>query len=214
MTIEETLWTYQLQPGHNGVVEIADVGRDDLAKFIALMGPDIVGAEIGVAAGKYSEVLMNANPNMTLYGVDPWEPYPTYKDYVKESTFNQLLSDTHERMDRFPNYHFVRKYSMDAVNDFEDGSLDFVYIDANHSEPYVSQDINEWAKKVKKGGVVSGHDYARIKRENGESSKNWAVIPALDKYRKENLILLYIWGLNAKDGRKRDSARSWMFLKP
>lgn len=212
--MEQKLWAqYQLQTGHNGVIEIADVGRDDLAKFIAEMGTDITGAEIGVAAGQYSETLMEANPNMTLYGVDPWEPYPTYKDYVKESTFNQLFTDTHMRVDRFPNYKFVRKYSMDAVNDFTTGQLDFVYIDANHSEPYVSQDITEWAKKVKKGGIVSGHDYARIRRENGESSKNWAVIPALDEYRKNNPIRLYIWGLNAKNGLKRDSARSWMFFK-
>ena len=49
---------------------------------------------------------------------------------------------------------------MDAVKDFADRSLDFVYIDANHEPQFVEEDIREWSKKVKVGGIVSGHDYA------------------------------------------------------
>ncbi len=214
--MEQKLWAnFTLQTGHNGVMEIKDADRGDLAKFIAEMGPNITGVEVGVAAGQYSETLMKANPTMNLYGVDPWEPYNTYKDYVKKSTFSQLLADTHSRMDKYPTYHFVRKYSMDALSDFEDNSLDFVYIDANHSDPWVTQDITEWTKKVKKGGIVSGHDYARIKGRNGEDSKNWVVIQALDTYRQDHPIRLYIWGLNSKADRslKRDGSRSWMFFR-
>ena len=37
-------------------------------------------------------------------------------------------------------------------------SLDFVFIDASHIYKYVAEDIDLWEPKVKKGGLVSGHD--------------------------------------------------------
>jgi len=50
---------------------------------------------------------------------------------------------------------------MDAVKVFDDESLDFIFIDGNHSFEFVTNDIAEWGKKVKKGGIISGHDYFR-----------------------------------------------------
>lgn len=195
------------------VIEIPNVTRDDLAEFIAEVGSKL-GVEVGVAAGDYSETLMKANPTMHLYGVDPHEGYRGYKDFVREGTFNKMLEDAHARLDKYPTYEFIREYSVPASERFFDGELDFVYIDANHSEPYVTQDIEAWAPKVKSGGIVAGHDYARIKGNDLEDSKNWAVIPAITKYAKDNGHQLYIWGLEAKlPGLKRDGSRSWMFVQ-
>jgi len=53
---------------------------------------------------------------------------------------------------------------MEAVEDFKDESLDFVYIDGHHGFRYVAEDLCEWTQKVKKGGIVSGHDYALNKK--------------------------------------------------
>ena len=196
------------------VIEIPNVTRDDLAALFADLGFK-KGAEIGVAAGEYSEIIMKANPQLeVLYGIDPWEPYKGYKDFVRLGTFDSLEKQAHDKLDRFPNYVFVKEYSVKASQKFEDGSLDFVYIDANHSEPWVSQDIAVWAPKVRAGGIVAGHDYARIRGNDLEDSKNWAVIPAITKYAKENGHQLYIWGLEAKlPGLKRDGSRSWMFIQ-
>src|SRR3990167_166244 len=149
----------KLRIGPEGVIEIADTGRDDLAKFMT--EDATVGVEVGVAFGGYSDVLMKSNPDMKLYGVDSYTTYKGYKDYALNSTMRKLKEDAHALLDKYPNYTFVEKFSMDAVKDFEDESLDFVYIDANHGEPYVTDDITQWAKKVKSGGVVSGHDYGR-----------------------------------------------------
>jgi ubiquinone/menaquinone biosynthesis C-methylase UbiE len=48
---------------------------------------------------------------------------------------------------------------MEALDNFPDGSLDFVYIDGNHSIRYATEDIYEWYRKVRPGGAISGHDY-------------------------------------------------------
>lgn len=195
------------------VIEIPNATRDDLAALAHELDLK-VGVEVGVAAGQYSYTLAKANPQMKLYGVDPYIGYDGYRDYTRKSTFDGLMENAHKLLDPFPNYEFIRKPSVEASKDFGDGSLDFVYIDANHAEPYVSQDINAWAPKVRKGGIVAGHDYARIKGKNGEPHTNWAVIQAIQKYVKDNNKELFVWGLEAKlPGLKRDAARSWMFFQ-
>jgi predicted O-methyltransferase YrrM len=46
-----------------------------------------------------------------------------------------------------------------AANNFVDGSLEFVFIDANHEYEPIKADIKAWLPKVRKGGVLAGHDY-------------------------------------------------------
>lgn len=196
------------------VIEIPDVTRDDLAALFHELEYK-VGAEIGVAGGDYSEVIMRHNPQLELmYGVDPYLSYDGYKDFKRLGTFTALEQSAHQKLDRYPSYLFKKELSVEAADYFDDGELDFVYIDANHSEPYVSQDIEAWTPKVRKGGIVAGHDYARIKAKGGENSTNWAVIPAINKFTKEHGYQLFIWGLEAKiPGLKREGSRSWMFTK-
>ncbi len=55
-----------------------------------------------------------------------------------------------------------------------DESLDFVYIDADHRFDYVMEDLIAWGRKVRKGGIISGHDYYRF--------RNAGVVPAVDVY--------------------------------
>lgn len=53
----------------------------------------------------------------------------------------------------------IRKKSIDASLDYEDGSIDIIFIDADHSYESVIQDINCWLPKVKQNGILAGHDY-------------------------------------------------------
>jgi predicted O-methyltransferase YrrM len=55
--------------------------------------------------------------------------------------------------------NFLSMTSVEAANSFPDESLDFVFIDASHTYENVLQDIKAWLPKVKKGGIISGHDY-------------------------------------------------------
>jgi hypothetical protein len=57
------------------------------------------------------------------------------------------------------NCEFIKAFSMDAVKNFKDNSLDFVFIDGNHTFEYAINDIAEWGKKVRPGGIISGHDF-------------------------------------------------------
>jgi hypothetical protein len=116
-----------------------------------------VGAEIGVERGKHAFVLCNCIPDLKLYCIDVWEVYEGNLDYAK--VIKHYYTEAQGRLSGL-NCVFVKKFSMDAVKDFSNESLDFVYIDAAHDFKNVAMDICEWAKKVKPGGIVYGHDFS------------------------------------------------------
>lgn len=117
------------------------------------------GAEIGVYNGEKS-ILLDRYLNLDkLYLIDP---YIVYKDVSINDS--QKVHDTRYNMICFmfennSNIEIIRKKSRDAINDIPDNSLDFVYIDADHSYEEIKWDIENWIKKVRKGGIISGHDY-------------------------------------------------------
>jgi predicted O-methyltransferase YrrM len=47
----------------------------------------------------------------------------------------------------------------EAYKLFEDESIDFLFIDADHSFEAVKKDLKLWYPKVKTGGIIAGHDY-------------------------------------------------------
>ena len=114
-------------------------------------------------------------------------------------------------MEPYSNYRIIRKLSMEAVKEFEDGSLDFVYIDGNHTLPYVIRDIIEWARKVRVGGMVTGHDY----RESVRLKSNNHVVHAVNCYTRSYRIQpWFLFGRKAKlPGEVRDNSRSWGWVK-
>lgn len=121
-----------------------------------------VGAEIGVSRGYYSKILLRSIPNLKLYGIDPWLKYEGYIELNNaqgQQTTDENLDVAMKRLSPYKNMIFVRKFSMDAVKEFADNSLDFVFIDGNHSFEFVVNDIAEWSKKVKVGGIIAGHDF-------------------------------------------------------
>jgi hypothetical protein len=117
------------------------------------------GYEIGVYRARYSDSLLKYNPDLHLTGVDAWEIYGGYKDYEKTD-----IVDAHrESEETYAKYGdratLIQGWSRDVAATVPDESLDFVFIDANHAFEYVVEDIALWSKKVKKGGIIYGHDY-------------------------------------------------------
>ena len=126
-------------------------GRVALAELIGECGLNKC-AEIGVKKGDYSRLLCEKNPNIELYCIDSWFE-PRYQIKMEE-----YRSKAIKNLATF-NVKIIRKTSMEALTDFEDKSLDFVHIDANHHFDFVCPDIIFWSLKVRSGGIVACHDY-------------------------------------------------------
>jgi len=157
--------------------------RDNLVELFGEVGFKY-GAEIGVNTGGFSHKILNSivgdnvgRFNGMLMLVDPWGPY----DNCSVQRAEQHYQATLERLDKYKeNIDVKRMPSMQAVEEVPDESLDFVYIDGLHDFNNAAMDIIKWVPKVRKGGIVSGHDYYH--------GPDFGVVQAVDSYTKCNHI--------------------------
>jgi len=187
--------------------EIPDCWRSDLPQLLADMGL-MTGVEIGVEQGLFSEELCKAG--LIVYSVDPWIHCPAWSYQREQRKMEDLYEQTKARLASYPNSHIVRKTSMDALADFPDGSLDWVYIDGNHEFRYIAEDLYEWPRKVRKGGIVAGHDYF-----TPVDKRICAVAPIVHAYVAWfNVETWYVLGSKRRrPGEKRERHRSWLWFK-
>jgi len=150
----------------------------DLIRFFGELGYTR-GAEIGVSEGYFSEAMFESIPNLELYCIDAWRPYAGNRWGGSLERHANHYEKAKARLSKY-NAHLISAMSHDAVRDFLPESLDFVYIDGNHAFDYVMQDLIEWSRKVKKGGIVSGDDYYHF--------KGAGVVEAVDAYTKAHGI--------------------------
>lgn len=138
--------------------------RVDLARLLLDKGLRGQAVEVGVYRGDYCIPFLLRWPGI-MHLVDPWYPQPKdeYVDVRNTGVLQQ--SGDYQHLKRCLKHHHLtarviihRKVSIEAVKMFKDESLDYVYIDANHSYKHALQDLRIWWPKVKRGGVLSGHD--------------------------------------------------------
>ena len=165
-------------------IRVKGFTRENMAEIISMLGLK-KGAEIGVKRGINAARMCQRILDVELLCVDIWEgrTKPDYKIAVRR------LSD-------YPTT-IIRKTSMEAAREIPDGSLDFVYIDANHFFDYFMEDLITWARKVRLGGIVSGHDYSKHHREG--------VVLGVNTYVRAHRI--QEWFLT---GQKRQNSFFWV----
>ena len=136
--------------------------RLELARMFHDLGLK-VGVEIGVESGAYSEILCRENPGVKHFAIDPWKVYRGYRDHVDQKKIDGFYEIAKKRLEPYGAV-LVRKFSLDAVKDFANGSLDYVYVDGNHNFQNCTNDIVEWSKKLRYGGILAGHDFVVHRR--------------------------------------------------
>lgn len=152
------------------------------------------GAEIGVQKGSYSEYLLDAFDFKILYSVDPWKHYPD-AIYMDRANLDQKEQDenyqtTLNRLARFKKRSCVLRMTSCEANKLIPGeSLDFIHIDANHKYEYCAEDILIWYSKLKKGGILSGHDY--ILMTDMKNPNERGVKRAVDEFVSKNNLQLF-----------------------
>lgn len=123
-------------------------------------------AEIGVLAGDNAVQILQIAKPQNLWLIDCWnQQIGSYEnDPTNNTDFECVYQSVVKRFSENPEVSIVRKYSLEALNLFEDNWFDLVYIDANHNYQACLDDINAYWKKVKKGGYLAGHDYLNAGR--------------------------------------------------
>ena len=154
--------------------EVAAIRAKEILDRCAM--PPVIGAEIGIRIGLLSAALLRAEPQLELLMVDSWAPAEEQTEAYRATGDRNALrtravAEKHYRMARAAvafagsRARIMRMTSEAAAAQTLDASLDFVFIDADHSYEGCSQDIRLWAPKVRPGGLLCGHDYDHIRPE-------------------------------------------------
>lgn len=131
-----------------------DHGRQALARLGRDMGYR-KGVEIGTNRGFSAEMWCKQNRKLHLTCIDPYVAYNARHSQRKQ---NEIYEEAVQRLKPY-NAEIVRKSSLDVVGEFENRSLDFLFIDGDHEFDAVMQDLICWAPKVSGHGLVMLHDY-------------------------------------------------------
>lgn len=199
---------------HDGPrISIRNTNRVTLAKLLGYLGC-AVGVEIGVEQGAYSKVLCEENPGVHLYGVDPWLAYPTYREHVSQPKLDGFFETTKARLAK---YHWtpIRKFSVEGAKEFDDNSLDFVYIDGAHNFINVVQDLHAWTPKVRPGGLITGHDYV-LRTGKGPYAEMLHVVQVVNAWTSAfDIDPWYVFSAPCcpQPGELFDKSRSFMWVK-
>jgi len=161
-----------------------------LIELIGSLDPHeaICGVEIGVAQGETSESLLRFVPALHLTMVDSWATYGDEHPYRRSGDGCAGLSaeeqSAREQTARLrtefagDRRRIIRTESAAAADQFKDASLDFAFIDADHTYEGVRRDIARWWPKIRPGGLFAGHDYDGPRDRRGI----WGVAKAVNEF--------------------------------
>jgi len=145
------------------------VEQFDNAKFVE------IGAWLGRSTSYLAVEIVNSNKNIEFYSVDTWEGSPEHGDdplLQNDGLWKSFLENTKSVSSYIKP---LRMTSVEASKQFEDNSLDFIFIDGAHGYEYVKEDIEHWFPKLKKHGIIAGHDYDAGWEGVNRAVNEWAV---------------------------------------
>lgn len=126
-----------------------------------------IGSFLGRSIAYLGVEAENAGKRLEIDCIDSWDPAncsvwytdadgSNYREYAGEGVYKLFLQNTKPLSKRIRS---IRMTSVAASELYEDESIAFLFIDGDHSYEAVQQDLNFWYKKVKPGGIISGHDW-------------------------------------------------------
>jgi hypothetical protein len=125
---------------------------------------DMLGhaAEVGVAEGRFSEEIMSWGVTR-LYLIDLWAHVPGHTAELggwDDAKHNAMMQECIDRLKgQEDRYTILRGWTHEMASRIPDESLGFAYIDATHYYDFVMQDMDAYWPKLRKGGIMAGHDY-------------------------------------------------------
>lgn len=121
--------------------------------------------ELGLWKGRTILHILKTCPNVRYIGVDQWKHCPE-RDGVPGgqtySSWNMTGLEIHVRKVIAPyadRCAILKMTTTEAANLVANKSVDLIFIDADHSEQGVREDIENWRPKLRDGGILAGHDY-------------------------------------------------------
>jgi predicted O-methyltransferase YrrM len=149
-----------------------------------------LGSHYGCSLFAFAQAAKDAKLKVTINGVDTWQGDEQAGFYGEEII--EGVKKIQKQKFKSQKINLIRKKFIEALSDFEDGSIDLIHIDGLHTYDAVKEDFDTWLPKLAKDGVMLFHDITgeAAKKKYG-SVKHWKEVSA--KY--PSLQLNHNWGL-------------------
>jgi len=146
----------------------------------------LIGVELGVFRGENALDMFKTMNIRHLYLIDPWVSYDNKDPNMHgKQVLNEALDNTKKILRNYGDkITFIKKFSNDALKDIPD-NVDFIYIDGNHDYKFVKEDMLNYYKKIKIGGIMAGHDLNHLDRHKGVTK---AFFEFISKYKLRPFI--------------------------
>ncbi|MDH4318879.1 MAG: class I SAM-dependent methyltransferase [Desulfobulbaceae bacterium] len=148
--------------------ELSDITTDSTSrihiweKVLSLTGAKKI-AELGVWKGDFASELLSRLPLIShYYMIDPWAKLPDWNkpfnvpaeifDEIYSEALNKTAFASHKRI-------ILRGRTKDVIDQIPDESLDFAYIDGDHTLRGITVDLIRILPKIKPGGLIGGDDF-------------------------------------------------------
>jgi hypothetical protein len=150
--------------------------RQDLLKRLP---PHGVVAEIGVNEGDFSEKILCLCSPAKLVLIDVWAS-KRYHGGLFEKVKNRFAPQLENGQ-----IEIIRDLSFGAIASVQDNYFDWVYLDTDHTYETTRRELELLRSKMKKGGIIAGHDYLM---GNWNAGHRYGVIEAVREF-----CLKYDW---------------------
>ena len=184
--------------------------RDHLGAAFSVLLPNARSmVEVGVQNGEYAKLILSQWSHCKRYVfVDPWHENASGNNdpYVDTANNDHQRRHFEAAVKNIPDFALnktaiLKHTSLQAAELLANNSVDIVYIDARHDYHSVLKDMSAWYPKVKKEGMLAGHDYLLTYSHN----TIFTVKPAVDKFAREHNLIPF---------QTHDNFPTWMLFKP
>ena len=122
-----------------------------------------IGSFLGKSTSYMAVEIINSHKNIKFDCIDHWVGSEEHNDgtswefdFDVDKLYEKFLENIKPAKSAI---NPVRKPSLEAVKEYEDNSIDFIYIDASHDYDNVLADLRAWYPKLRTNGVIAGHDF-------------------------------------------------------
>ena len=137
-----------------------------------------IGVWKGGSAAFMGVEIFNSGKKITYDAIDCFAPT---KEFGEASDNYELAKANLKPVTDLGVVNLIKSHSLDIVDTYADESLALCFIDGSHEYEDVKADLLAWLPKIKKGGILAGHDYV--------SDNNTGVCEAVDEVLgKENFV--------------------------
>ncbi len=155
------------------------IGFDRRGFLLEMFPRGSSGAEVGVWQGDFSARILAAVKPARFHLIDPWKFNPDFPARAygggiarSQGDMDAIYEGVVERFAGRSEVEIHRQTSLDAAAGFPDESLDWIYIDGDHSEEAVYLDLERYFPKIKPGGLITGDDYDWVSKDGERAVEN------------------------------------------